>query len=278
MVRGEAAGNGRKRRCPVRTVTVGTESKAPHCSARFAFAFVFVATDSRQSTAARALRRYPSTMKTSANSLAGAANADASSRSSNSSVDSDDGSAGRTRQRIGASPAGNDAQSATLGRPERPTGEEPADSRREVAPQPAGSVRSPALRGHTDTVDASPAQPTRPDPWLNLLSGSRAATRWGELESARAPLGSPLADPQTRRIGERLGQLQAYLMSPAATLEGFERQSHDIDHALQSAPDLPDQAVVIAYADLQVQHAASEGRWPRPEPEAPVHPWAARPA
>ena len=221
--------------------------------------------------------QYRLGMRTSANSPAGHANTEASSGSSRS-VDSGDGSAGRTRHRIGASPAGHDAQSVTRGRPERPTGEEPASSRQAVVASPAGSVRAPASRGDTGTVDHSPAQPSRPDPWLQQLSGSRAATKFGELQAARAPLRSPLADPQTRRIGELLGQLHAYLMSPASTRSGFAQRSHDLDHALQSTQGLPDQAVVIAYADLQVQHTASELRWPRPEIEASVLDWAARPA
>ena len=86
-----------------------------------------------------------------------------------------------------------------------------------------------------------------------------------------------MADPLTRRVGERLGTLQRTLMSMDGTREQFAELVHAIDNSLGEHTQIPGRASLIAYADLQVQWQTADRRWPRAAPEAGP-PGAADPA
>ena len=55
------------------------------------------------------------------------------------------------------------------------------------------------------------------------------------------------------------------------TFEGtraqFAKAAHQIDNEIQAHADMPGQAALIAYADLQVQWQTADRRWPRAAPE-----------
>ncbi len=103
--------------------------------------------------------------------------------------------------------------------------------------------------------------------WRSSLSTAPRAVHWNDLAACRAVLLRPMADPQTRGIGERLVALQRRLMTVEGTGAQFAKAAHQIDNDIQAHTDMPSQAALIAYADLQVQWQTAERRWPRAAPE-----------
>ncbi len=103
--------------------------------------------------------------------------------------------------------------------------------------------------------------------WRAALATAPRAAHWNDLATSRATLLHPAADPHTRRIGEGLAALQNHLMSFEGSREDFAAAAHTIDSEIQAHADMPSQAVLIAYADLQVQWQTADRRWPRAAPE-----------
>ena len=162
---------------------------------------------------------------------------------------------------LGEAGAGAAAPTATAG-------VAPARVPQRVASDAIGGVHPPPRRNSGNAQSHAA--------WLSALGAARVPDPLTLTMPHRALLVSPTAEPALREVGAGLQNLHRYLMYPDASREGFGERAAAIDALLQAGSrSMPDQANVLAYADLQAQCRLADRRWP---PPVELPPFAARPA